>query len=105
MASRRRNRAGDNRYAFPPLDLPPSCGERAAAVGVVLSCASFTPPPPPLLVLSTTVGREEREMRTGGEEVDAVTVTVTVTLARYRSLLLRERRGERWGDELGRGLR
>lgn len=62
-------------------------------------------PPPPLLVLSTTVGREEREMRTGGEEVDAVTVTVTVTLARYRSLLLRERRGERWGDELGRGLR
>lgn len=63
------------------------------------------PPPPPLLVLSTTVGREEREMRTGGEEVDAVTVTVTVTLARYRSLLLRERRGERWGDELGRGLR
>lgn len=61
--------------------------------------------PPPLLVLSTTVGREEREMRTGGEEVDAVTVTVTVTLARYRSLLLRERRGERWGDELGRGLR
>lgn len=59
----------------------------------------------PALVLSTTVGREEREMRTGGEEVDAVTVTVTVTLARYRSLLLRERRGERWGDELGRGLR